>query len=92
VVSSSLHGLIFADSLGIPNVWVKLSDKIIGGSFKFDDYYSCFGVERSPLVLKENISFKQLEGKALSLPVDLVCEVKNSIKSAYSDFAALVRS
>lgn len=44
VLSSSLHGLIVADALGIPNGWIKLSDQLPGGSYKFHDYYSCFGI------------------------------------------------
>lgn len=40
VLSSSLHGLIFADSFGVPNIHVKFSNKVAGGSFKFEDYYS----------------------------------------------------
>lgn len=40
IASSSLHGLIFSDSLGIPNTWLKFSDKIHGEHFKFHDYYS----------------------------------------------------
>lgn len=46
IVSSSLHGLIVADSLGIPNGRLVLSDKIVGGDFKYDDYYSALGVTR----------------------------------------------
>jgi len=30
-VSSSLHGLIVAESLGIPTIWAKVSDRLIGG-------------------------------------------------------------
>lgn len=45
IISSAMHGLIAADSLGIPNVRMILSDKIIGGDYKFNDYYSAFGLK-----------------------------------------------
>lgn len=44
--SSSLHGLIAADSLGVPNRWLKLSQKVGGGDFKFRDY--CAGIDKPP--------------------------------------------
>lgn len=40
ILSQSLHGLIVADALGIPNVWIAPSDGMVGGRFKFDDYFS----------------------------------------------------
>jgi hypothetical protein len=42
VVTSSLHGLIAADALGIPHV-LKPHDAVTGGLFKFLDYASAFG-------------------------------------------------
>jgi pyruvyltransferase len=37
IITSSLHGLILADSLGLERKWVKYS-KVQGGGFKFKDY------------------------------------------------------
>ena len=53
VLSSAMHGLIAADSLGIPNAWMRLSDRLTGGDWKFRDYYSVFGVEPTALDLKD---------------------------------------
>ncbi|MDX2973430.1 polysaccharide pyruvyl transferase family protein [Kribbella solani] len=43
ILSSSLHGLVVADSVGTPNAYVAFSnDHRIGGPNKFHDYYSVF--------------------------------------------------
>ncbi|WP_237134308.1 polysaccharide pyruvyl transferase family protein [Pseudohongiella sp. O18] len=47
ILSSSLHGLVVADAFGIPNARLALSQKIIGGDFKFHDY--ALGVERNEI-------------------------------------------
>lgn len=53
VASTSLHGLIAADALGIPNVWLRASDWILGGTGKFRDYFSAVGrTEQAPLDLR----------------------------------------
>lgn len=46
IISSSLHGLIIAEAYGIPVEWVRYSDKIIGGNFKYHDYL--LGTGRRP--------------------------------------------
>ena len=48
VVSQSLHGLIVADALGIPNLWVAPSNNMLGGRFKFDDYFSTLDMPKEP--------------------------------------------
>ena len=46
VLSQSLHGLIVADALGVPNAWIAPSDAMRGGRFKFDDYFSTLGAAK----------------------------------------------
>lgn len=47
ILSSSLHGLVVADSFGIPNMRLKYTNKLLGDGYKFDDYYSAFNVENN---------------------------------------------
>jgi pyruvyltransferase len=53
ILSSSLHGLICADAYGVPNMWVKLSNILYGGNFKFRDYYESVGRETPEPVIPE---------------------------------------
>ena len=46
IASASLHGIIAADSLGIPNGRLIASNKILGGDYKFEDYDSSLHVKR----------------------------------------------
>lgn len=45
ILSSSLHGLVVADSFNIPNIHALFTDKPLGDGYKFDDYYSAYAVE-----------------------------------------------
>lgn len=40
ILSTGLHGLIIADTYGVPNQWLDLGTDIGGDGFKFADYYS----------------------------------------------------
>lgn len=60
IASSSLHGLICAASYGIPYCWIKISDGISGGNFKFYDYFSSFLSDDEfpdPFLLNTKISY-----------------------------------
>lgn len=48
IVSSSLHGICVAEAYGIPAIWVRLADNIVGGEFKFRDYYASTGRDVHP--------------------------------------------
>jgi hypothetical protein len=40
IASSSLHGLVFGEALGLPTLWLEVSDKVLGDRFKFTDWFS----------------------------------------------------
>jgi glycosyltransferase involved in cell wall biosynthesis len=53
ILSSALHGLIVADSFGIPNKRMILDNLVNGGDFKFEDYYSALDMKPPmPFVFK----------------------------------------
>ena len=52
IVSSSLHGLVLADALGIESMWVP-DGRVNGDGFKFRDYASAFGEEIKPNVWRK---------------------------------------
>ena len=43
ILSSTLHGIIICDSYGIPAHHIALTDKVVGGTWKFRDYYASVG-------------------------------------------------
>lgn len=51
IASSSLHGIIAADALGIPNFRMIVSDKVVGGDWKFNDYASA--LDNRPLATRK---------------------------------------
>ena len=60
IFSSSLHGLIVADSFGIPNCWLTADPALLGGRWKFNDYYSVFGVERRPISVRPDLDVRKI--------------------------------
>lgn len=86
IISSSLHGLITADSLGIPNKWIKLSNNIFGNDFKFYDYYSNYDVFLEPFnvnsqnIKKVDFDFINYDYKIDKNSIDVMKKnIKNSI-------------
>jgi len=63
IISSSLHGLIAADALCKRNKWILISSRVLGGQFKFRDYFSGFAPETPPrhaTILKGDESLSEL--------------------------------
>lgn len=90
IFSSSLHGLITADALGIPSRWIHFSEREIP-SFKFHDYYSAFDETRTPIQIDGNESIQALIGTAIPPPLR-VEEVKMQLDKCVDGFMASFRS
>ncbi|MFM2596695.1 polysaccharide pyruvyl transferase family protein [Vibrio fortis] len=56
ILSTSLHGIIAADAYNIPNLWASVSNGIIGGNFKFEDYFNSVGrINAEPLKIDSEL-------------------------------------
>ena len=70
IVSSSLHGLIFAHSYGVPAGHVEFSVKPGGDGIKFLDYYAAGHIQTppKPLIIREKHPISYLEQYAKTSP------------------------
>ncbi len=53
-LSSSLHGIIVSHALGIPSLWLKVSDRLTGDDIKFYDYFDSLHLN-----IGKHITYKQ---------------------------------
>lgn len=84
ILASSLHGIIFAHSYGIPCVWIELSNNVFGNGFKFYDYYLSVGVSPGDVphvVVSENTTCPKDIAKhaKLSSQTDLIAPFKEAL-------------
>ena len=72
ILSTSLHGLIVSESYGLKTKWIKASDKLIGGNFKFLDHYESIGLDgESPIWVKDGDDCFDLEKDCFKKRIDL---------------------
>ena len=72
ILSSTLHGIIAADAYGVPSMWIKLSNKLTGGSFKFEDYF--MSVKREdikPTVIVPTLSLNDIMPSMQKYTIDI---------------------
>ena len=90
ILSSAMHGLICADSLGVPNKHIILSNKVIGGEYKFKDYYSVFNrANYSPVNLQvDNITDGMIDNfkDEYSITSDEINNICNDLEAAFQKF------
>tara|TARA_B110000503_G_C7044705_1_gene369736 strand:- start:373 stop:894 length:522 start_codon:yes stop_codon:yes gene_type:complete len=61
ILSTSLHGLIISDAYRIPSLWIRLSNKIIGRDFKFNDYFNSLGYpDRQAIKILKEVNLNEL--------------------------------
>lgn len=75
IASSAMHGLIVADALHIPNIRLIASNKLIGGDYKFNDYYSAYGMN----------DHEKLDITKQEIPKDFPNYIKNYYKIKSQD-------
>lgn len=75
IISSAMHGLICADSYGVPNKHLILSDNVKGGTFKFKDYYSVY----------KNSVYEPLNIENISITDELVHDIISSYEVSHQE-------
>tara|TARA_R100000789_G_scaffold99661_1_gene106845 strand:+ start:6044 stop:6922 length:879 start_codon:yes stop_codon:yes gene_type:complete len=85
ILSTSLHGLILADSYNVPNKWLEdATSPLLGGRFKFHDYYSTTSNPcELPFVLESSDDiFEALERANSMISVKGFAECKLDLKQS----------
>ena len=83
ILSSSLHGMVFADSLGIPNLWIILSDRVQGKGFKFNVYGSAVKWKRDPMLFSGDEKLSELITQTSLPSLSVIEEIKNNLDHAF---------
>lgn len=85
IYSSTLHGIIVSESLGVPARWIELSNLVFGNGFKFFDYYEStgrFNVEPIQLSKIESFHLDELAQNKLTNSIEVL---KLSLRDSLED-------
>lgn len=89
IISSSLHGIIVAHSLHIPTIWVRLSDKLTGGTFKFEDYASAVGYTIRPYTSSDLLAIANPESLGSAPPREEIESRKQQLDAIFTQLHQL---
>ena len=83
VLSSSLHGIVFSDSLGIPCLWMDVPERIEERKFKYADYNSVFNRTLSPTIFNGDEKLNDILRFSTHPPQDQLIEVTQKLDKAF---------
>lgn len=83
ILSQSLHGLVLADSFGIPNAWLDLGPLHRSSYFKFFDYFSAIGRPFYEQVRGIPESENEIKRALFRIDTIRLSELKNDIVNAF---------
>lgn len=87
IISQSLHGLIIADSLGIPNIWIDQGPLHPGGPFKFYDYFSSISRPFDKKISRNmDINSRTIGNEVFELNQVKLRDVQSDIIESFSEF------
>lgn len=82
IVSTSLHGVITADSLGVPATWVRMPQALAGGDFKFHDHETVVRPPRGRGVdIGDVASLEELVAGAVAADAGAVRRAKEGLRA-----------
>lgn len=89
IVSSAMHGLIIADSYGIPNIWMHTDEIHRGHRFKFYDYFSAIGRTDRQVDVKEWVASGSSENVFREEYVGKIRACKDALLKAFPKFSLM---
>jgi pyruvyltransferase len=90
IISSSLHGIIVADSFNIPTAWMSLSDKVVGNGFKFYDYNSAISANQMPVSITGLESLNSLIGLTIQKPKEEIIRSKELLGNLFKNVSSYI--
>lgn len=80
IISTSLHGLIVADSFYIPNQHIVVTSNMKGDGFKYKDYYSAYNIDPNTINLNyEPIPKLEEIVRNYKIKKEMVDKIKNDL-------------
>jgi hypothetical protein len=83
ILSSSLHGCIFADAIHLPRVWMMLDSSDPRRKYKFQDYISPFECEIDPMLVNGDENLSDILAHAVRLPIEKVEKVVDDLDNCF---------